>query len=146
MKFYHPQKKDGALNRICHEEVCRCAEAYKAKVVHADLTPTLDRFTIRVEEVIKEGTDTGVIGKERIFLAHPYCREAIDLREGKTYLIMGKSDDLIRGKDRLQYMLGGGTWIEYWPTEAECQEPQYRDICFGITTAAADLQTFGCPT
>ncbi|XP_036400802.1 complement C3-like [Megalops cyprinoides] len=26
MKFYHPQKKGGALNRICHEEVCRCAE------------------------------------------------------------------------------------------------------------------------
>ncbi|KAG7491358.1 hypothetical protein MATL_G00002840 [Megalops atlanticus] len=173
MKFYHPQKKGGALNRICHEEVCRCAEencsyqkkqraddldrvnsaceagmdyAYKAKVVHADLTPTLDRFTIRVEEVIKEGTDTGVLGKERLFMAHPYCREAIDLREGKTYLIMGKSDDLIKGKDRLLYMLGGGTWIEYWPTEAECQEPQYRDICFGITTAAADLQTFGCPT
>ncbi|XP_036383937.1 complement C3-like [Megalops cyprinoides] len=173
MKFYHPQKKGGALNRICHEEVCRCAEencsfqrkqraddldratsaceagmdyAYKAKVLHTDLTPTLDRFTIRVEEVIKEGTDTGVTGKERIFMAHPYCREAIDLTEGKTYLIMGKSDDLIRGEDRLLYMLGGGTWIEYWPTEAECQEPQYRDTCLGITTAAADLQTFGCPT
>ena len=26
MKFYHPEKKDGALNRICHGDVCRCAE------------------------------------------------------------------------------------------------------------------------
>ncbi|KAG7491364.1 hypothetical protein MATL_G00002910 [Megalops atlanticus] len=173
MKFYHPEKKDGALNRICHEEVCRCAEencsyqrkkrannwdrlnsaceagmdyVYKATVVHADLTPALDHFTIRVDEVIKEGTDTGVGGKERIFMAHPYCREAIDLSEGSTYLIMGKFKDLVEGKDRLLYMLGGGTWIEYWPTEAECQEPAYNEACKGITSAAEELQTFGCRT
>ncbi|XP_036400725.1 complement C3-like [Megalops cyprinoides] len=173
MKFYHPQKKGGALNRICHEEVCRCAEencsyqkkqraddldrvtsaceagmdyVYKATVVHANPTAMLDQFTIWVEDVIKEGTETGVIGKERIFLAHPSCREAIDLREGKTYLIMGKSDDLIEGKDRLLYMLGGGTWIEYWPTEAECQEPAYNETCNDIISAAEELQTFGCLT
>ncbi|XP_036383959.1 complement C3-like [Megalops cyprinoides] len=171
MKFYHPQKKGGALNRICHEEVCRCAEencsyqkkqrskdldrinsacgigmdyVYKAKVLHADLTPALDRFTILVDDVIKEGTDTGVGGKERIFMAHPYCREAIDLREGSTYLIMGKSEDLVEGKDRLMYMLGGGTWIEYWPTEAECKEPTYKNICNDIISAAEELQTSGC--
>ncbi|KAG7491361.1 hypothetical protein MATL_G00002880 [Megalops atlanticus] len=171
MKFYHPQKKDGALNRICHEEVCRCAEencsyqkkqrskdldrvnsacgigmdyVYKAKVLHADLTPALDRFTILVDDVIKEGTDTGVGGKERIFMAHPYCREAIDLREGSTYLIMGKSEDLVEGKDRLMYMLGGGSWIEYWPTEAECKEPAYKNTCNDIISAAEELQTSGC--
>ncbi|KAJ8362945.1 hypothetical protein SKAU_G00117760 [Synaphobranchus kaupii] len=173
MKFYHPQKKDGALNRICFKDVCRCAEencsyqrrqeneeldrgstacsagmdyVYKVKVVRADLAYTLDYFTVLVEDVVKEGTDSGVKGKERTFMAHPYCREAIDLREGKTYLIMGKSEDLIHGEDRMMYMLGGGTWIEYWPTEGECQQPDFRDACLGIKEATADLLTFGCPT
>lgn len=26
VKFYHPRKKDGALNRLCHEDLCHCAE------------------------------------------------------------------------------------------------------------------------
>ncbi len=26
VKFYHPHKKDGALNRLCHEDLCQCAE------------------------------------------------------------------------------------------------------------------------
>ncbi|KAJ8356612.1 hypothetical protein SKAU_G00194060 [Synaphobranchus kaupii] len=152
-KFYHPEKKDGALNRICHENVCRCAEencsyqkkrnvdglereaaacearmdyVYKVKVVHANLSYTTDRFTVLVDDVIKEGTDSGVKGKNRTFLAHPYCREAINLTEGEAYLIMGKSVDLIKGEDRLMYMLGGGTWIEHCPMEMECLEPVYR--------------------
>ncbi|KAJ8283504.1 hypothetical protein COCON_G00023540 [Conger conger] len=149
-KFYHPEKKDGALNRICHENVCHCAEencsyqkknnvdeldretaaceagmdyVYKAKVLHAHLSPTIDRFTVLVEDVIKEGTDSGVRGENRTFVAHPQCREAIDLTEGKTYLIMGKSVDLIIGGDGMIYMLGRGTWIEYCPMEVECLRP-----------------------
>uniref|UniRef100_A0A0E9Q0R5 Uncharacterized protein n=1 Tax=Anguilla anguilla TaxID=7936 RepID=A0A0E9Q0R5_ANGAN len=71
MKFYHPEKKNGTLNRICHEDVCRCAEencsfqrkenkeldrvstacsagmdyVYKAKVIEVELSPAIDRFT-----------------------------------------------------------------------------------------------------
>ncbi|KAJ8349213.1 hypothetical protein AAFF_G00179160 [Aldrovandia affinis] len=171
-KFYHPEKKDGALNRICPEDVCRCAEencshqkkqkdvdldrvntaceagmdyVYKAKVVRADLTPTIDRFIILVEDVIKEGTDTKVKGKECIFVAHPYCRKPIDLEEGKTYLIMGKSDDLIKGEERMLYMLGEGTWIEYWPSEEECQQTHFRKTCLGISEDTEELLNYGCP-
>ncbi|KAI1886574.1 hypothetical protein AGOR_G00197210 [Albula goreensis] len=172
VKFYHPVKKDGALNRICHEDVCRCAEencsyqrkavdedldrvtvacgpgmdyVYKAKVVDTNLEHSIDHFTVLIEDVIKEGTDSGVKGKQRTFVAHPYCREALDLKQGKSYLIMGQSDDLIKGEDGLLYMLGGGTWIEYWPTEVECQQPEFRDTCIHIVEATTDLVTFGCP-
>uniref|UniRef100_A0A8C9T2I9 Complement C3 n=1 Tax=Scleropages formosus TaxID=113540 RepID=A0A8C9T2I9_SCLFO len=173
-KFYHPEKKDGALNRICHDDVCRCAEencsmqkklgkegdldrfteactaevdyVYKVQVVHADLSPTLDRFTIKIVEVIKEGTDTGVQGKERMFISHPYCREAINLLEKKTYLLMGKSAHLIKEEGKsMMYMVGGGTWIEYWPTPEECQMEKYRQTCLEITDFTGDLLTFGCP-
>ncbi|KAG9337241.1 hypothetical protein JZ751_029526, partial [Albula glossodonta] len=86
VKFYHPEKEGGALNRICHEDVCRCAEedcsyqkkqqvtdldreiaaceagmdyVYKATVVHANLSHSIDRFTILVEDIIKEATSSG---------------------------------------------------------------------------------------
>uniref|UniRef100_A0A8C9TAH6 Complement C3 n=1 Tax=Scleropages formosus TaxID=113540 RepID=A0A8C9TAH6_SCLFO len=173
-KFYHPEKKDGALNRICHDDVCRCAEencsmqkklgkegdldrfteactaevdyVYKVQVVHADLSPTLDRFTIKIVELIKEGTDTGVQGKERMFISHPYCREAINLLEKKTYLLMGKSAHLIKEEGKsMMYMVGGGTWIEYWPTPEECQMEKYRQTCLEITDFTTDLFNFGCP-
>uniref|UniRef100_A0A8D0CFP0 Complement C3 n=1 Tax=Scleropages formosus TaxID=113540 RepID=A0A8D0CFP0_SCLFO len=181
-KFYHPEKKDGALNRICHDDVCRCAEencsmqkklgkegdldrfteactaevdygtgllSYQNpksfQVVHADLSPTLDRFTIKIVEVIKEGTDTGVQGKERMFISHPYCREAINLLEKKTYLLMGKSKKFSHNHQTMMYMVGGGTWIEYWPTPEECQMEKYRQTCLEITDFTGDLLTFGCP-
>ncbi|KAJ8246294.1 hypothetical protein GJAV_G00265970 [Gymnothorax javanicus] len=170
MKFYHPEKKDGPLNRICHEDVCRCAEencsyqkkrgdeeldrltaacsadyVYKAKVIHTNLAYTMDHFTILIEDVIKEGTDPGVEGKQRTLMAHPYCREAIGVMAGKSYLIMGRSEDLIKGEDGMKYMLGGETWIEFWPKETECQEPAFREACLAIRDAADDLRIYGCP-
>ncbi|KAJ8246287.1 hypothetical protein GJAV_G00265900 [Gymnothorax javanicus] len=171
MKFYHPKRTDGALNKICHKDVCRCAEencsfqrkenkdldrvtiacshgmdyVYKVKVIEADLAVSIDRFTILVEDTIKEGTDTGVNGKERMFLAHPYCRDAISLIKGKTYLIMGQHSSLIMEGDSIIYMLGGGTWIEYWPTQTECQESEHRSTCMSVLEDTEDLTTFGCP-
>ncbi|KAI1886573.1 hypothetical protein AGOR_G00197200 [Albula goreensis] len=172
VKFYHPEKEDGALNRICHEDVCRCAEencsyqkkrqdedldrflaacgpnmdyVYKVKVVHANLSASIDHFTLEAEEIIKPGTDLIAKGAQRTFLAHPYCRAAMDLREGMSYLIMGMFEDVIFGKDRLLYMLGGGTWIEYWPTEVECQQPKFYDTCVSIRKDSDELVYYGCP-
>uniref|UniRef100_A0A8C9U6F4 Complement C3 n=1 Tax=Scleropages formosus TaxID=113540 RepID=A0A8C9U6F4_SCLFO len=167
-KFYHPEKKDGALNRICHDDVCRCAEGeaeaslsetkvptnelnlllsvYKVQVVRAEVSDSLDRFTIKILEVIKEGTDTEVQWKERMFISHPYCREAINLLEKKMYLLMGKSAHLIMGEGKsMTYMVGDGTWIEYWPTPEECQMEKYQQTCLEITNFTNDLFNFGCP-
>ncbi|KAJ8246298.1 hypothetical protein GJAV_G00266010, partial [Gymnothorax javanicus] len=173
MKFYHPEKKDKALNRICHGDVCRCAEencsyqkkqgdeeldrltaacsagmdyVYKAKVIHTDLAYTIDHFTMLIEDVIKEGTDHGVEGRQRTCMAHPYCREANGFMAGKSYLIMGKSEDLIKGADGMKYMLGGETWIEYWPNETECHQPAFRDACLAILTAVDNLRSRRCPS
>ncbi|CAB1344806.1 unnamed protein product, partial [Coregonus sp. 'balchen'] len=71
VKFYHPMKKDGTLNRLCQDDVCRCAE----------------------------GTDHVLDGGKRLFLAHPSCRNALDLKEGQSYLLMGDTADLIQSGD-----------------------------------------------
>uniref|UniRef100_A0A8C8GKI5 Anaphylatoxin-like domain-containing protein n=1 Tax=Oncorhynchus tshawytscha TaxID=74940 RepID=A0A8C8GKI5_ONCTS len=33
VKFYHPMKKDGTLNRLCQDDVCRCAEGTMPRYV-----------------------------------------------------------------------------------------------------------------
>uniref|UniRef100_A0A8C9SWE4 Complement C3 n=1 Tax=Scleropages formosus TaxID=113540 RepID=A0A8C9SWE4_SCLFO len=155
--FYHPEKKDGALNRICHDDVCRCAEENCSMQKKLGKEGDLDRFTEACTAEVDYGTgllsyqnpkstDTGVQGKERMFISHPYCREAINLLEKKTYLLMGKSAHLIKEEGKsMMYMVGGGTWIEYWPTPEECQMEKYRQTCLEITDFTGDLLTFGCP-
>ncbi|KAI2643969.1 hypothetical protein H4Q32_026404 [Labeo rohita] len=59
-----------------------------------DLQQTVDTYDMKVEQVLREGTDEEVEGKVRQFLARPRCREHLGLIKGKSYLIMGKSVDL----------------------------------------------------
>ncbi|XP_070776616.1 complement C3-like [Enoplosus armatus] len=107
-----------------------------------------DVHTARIVEVIKEGSyDVGPLGKLRTFLSYAHCREALDLRTGKTYLIMGASTDI--HKDQLsqsyQYVLSERTWIEYWPTEEECLTVEHRHTCLGIEEMVVQHQVLGCP-
>ncbi|KAA0721779.1 Complement C3 [Triplophysa tibetana] len=173
MKYYHPDKEDGALSRLCHGDLCQCSEencslqkkikvsdevrfdkaceagidyVYKVKVVDMTLTRQSDIYNMRVEEVLKEGTDDAVEGMIREFLAHPNCRTALGIEKDKTYLIMGKFTDLPILEARLQYILGEQTWIEYWPTREQSQTQEHRDRYAGISTLERKLLKEGCTT
>ncbi|KAG8015205.1 Complement C3 [Nibea albiflora] len=119
MKFYHPQRKSGELLRLCRNDECTCAEG---------------------------SNDVDPQDKLRTFLSYQHCRHALDLRQGHTYLIMGASRDIYRD-DRgqsFQYVLGERTWIEYWPTEAECKTTKYKLTCAGIEDMVQQYRTHGC--
>nr|XP_055060094.1 complement component c3a, duplicate 6 [Misgurnus anguillicaudatus] len=173
VKFYHPHKKDGTLNRLCHEDLCHCAEencsfqkkhhikesqradkactsevdyVYKTRVESMDLSLHADIYNMTIEQVLKEGTDPAVEGTIKSFLAHPHCREFLKLEEGKTYLIMGQTKSLPRIGASLRYSLGERTWIEYWPTLQESQTAEHRDRYNSITALADQLFNFGCTT
>uniref|UniRef100_A0A4W4GV27 Anaphylatoxin-like domain-containing protein n=1 Tax=Electrophorus electricus TaxID=8005 RepID=A0A4W4GV27_ELEEL len=150
VKFYHPVKKGGALSRLCNDQegLCQCAEGafYKVKVESMNLTPQTHYYKMKIEEVLKEGTDAGVEGQLRTFMGHANCQESYGFEEGKTYLIMGRSVDLPRVEGRLQYILGEQTWIEYWPTSEEGQTTKYRDRYTGIIGLSQTLSDFGCTT
>ncbi|XP_035390425.1 complement C3-like [Electrophorus electricus] len=175
VKFYHPVKKGGALSRLCNDQegLCQCAEencsvqkkdkiidddrdkkaceagmdyVYKVKVESMNLTPQTHYYKMKIEEVLKEGTDAGVEGQLRTFMGHANCQESYGFEEGKTYLIMGRSVDLPRVEGRLQYILGEQTWIEYWPTSEEGQTTKYRDRYTGIIGLSQTLSDFGCTT
>ncbi|XP_056621818.1 complement C3-like isoform X2 [Triplophysa dalaica] len=172
-KNYHPDKEDGALTRLCHGDVCQCAEencslqkktkvseeirsdkaceagmdyVYKVKVIDMTLTKHSDIYNMKVEQVLKEGTDEDMEGKIREFLAHPNCRTSLGIEKDKTYLIMGKSTDLPNLDARLQYILGEQTWIEYWPTREESQTPEHRERYTGLSTLERKLLKEGCST
>uniref|UniRef100_A0AAY4A9B7 Complement C3 n=1 Tax=Denticeps clupeoides TaxID=299321 RepID=A0AAY4A9B7_9TELE len=180
VKFYHTEKRDGNLNRICTDDFCKCAEescsvqkkqnlnendkekmkveredkaceagmdyVYKVTVEKADLTSHTDVYHMKVNTVIKEGTDFGVEGQTRMFVGHPYCRNALGLQVGKSFLVMGQSQDVIRVGNSLQYLMGHQTWIEYWPTQAEGQTPAFRDQYSSIEELAHNINNFGCST
>ncbi|XP_067258586.1 complement C3-like isoform X2 [Chanodichthys erythropterus] len=160
-KFFHPERRDGALYRLCEGDLCLCAEencsiqkkhqvreqerlnracesgtdyVFKVTVLDVDLVRDSAIYDMKVEQVLKEGTDDKKVeGKVRPFVARSSCRERLGLEQGKSYLIMGKSSDLSRLGGSLQYIFGEQTWVEYWPTREESQTPQYRDQYIGIS-------------
>ncbi|XP_053713319.1 complement C3-like [Synchiropus splendidus] len=178
VKFYHPERKDGKLLRLCTKDECKCAEencsmqkkgeinnnqrlaklcestetnsidyVYKVSVESFSDALSTDVYTMRIMQVIKEGSlDLNIEGKLRTFLSYPYCRGDLDLRPGKTYLIMGSSRDTYKDDTdgKYQYVLGEKTWIEYWPSPTECQEDLHRSACLGIRKMVNKYQLVGC--
>ncbi|XP_045900369.1 complement C3-like [Micropterus dolomieu] len=136
---------------------------YKVRLENFTEALSTDIYTMMVEEVIKEGgydtrqlehekvksdkiCDEGPQGKLRLFLSYQHCRVALDLKIGKTYLIMGMARDIHIDKEKqsYQYVLGERTWIEYWPTEAECQTAEHRPACLGMEDLVQQYTIFGC--
>nr|XP_042700098.1 venom factor-like [Chrysemys picta bellii] len=174
-KFYHPSKQSGLFNKICHGEVCRCAEescfmqqklegpitlnkrieeacepgvdyVYKTRLVSSEEVGGSDYYTMEILEIIKAGTDENPKGKTRQFISHIKCRESLRLERNKDYLIWGLSTDLWRRKAELSYIIGKDTWIEKWPNEDECQEPDFQSLCQEFLEFSEAMTMFGCPT
>nr|XP_046263075.1 complement C3-like [Scatophagus argus] len=174
VKFYHPERRAGQLLRLCRNDECTCVEencsmqkkgkinndertatsceskidfVYKVRVEQFTDSLSTDIYNMRVLEVIKEGNyDLSPQGKLRTFLSLPHCRQSLGLRTSKTYLVMGMSRDIHRDvQDQLyQYVLGERTWIEYWPTEEECQTEEHRPTCLGMEEMRLQYALFGC--
>uniref|UniRef100_A0A672ZMY3 NTR domain-containing protein n=1 Tax=Sphaeramia orbicularis TaxID=375764 RepID=A0A672ZMY3_9TELE len=171
LKFYHPERVGGKLLRLCRNEDCTCAEencsmqkkekigndqrknkicegtthfAYKVRLENMESDLSTDIYNMRIETVIKEGSyDVGPQGRLRPFLGYQHCREALDLRPNKTYLVMGTASNIHRN-EQVQYVLEEQTWIEYVPTDAECRTKEYRSTCLGLEDMAQKFIYFGC--
>uniref|UniRef100_A0A452H7F2 NTR domain-containing protein n=1 Tax=Gopherus agassizii TaxID=38772 RepID=A0A452H7F2_9SAUR len=153
-KFYHPSKEGGLFNKICHGEVCRCAEesCFMQQKIEGPIT-----LNKRMEEACQPGVDYGksVIwiwtdenpqGKTRQFISHVKCRDSLRLELNKDYLIWGLNTDLWPRKAELSYIIGKDTWIEKWPNEDECQEPDFQKLCQEFLEFSEAMTMFGCPT
>lgn len=156
-RFYHPEKDDGMLSKLCHSEMCRCAEencfmqqsqekinlnvrldkacepgvdyVYKTELTNIELLDDFDEYTMTIQQVIKSGSDEVQAGQQRKFISHIKCRNALKLQKGKKYLMWGLSSDLWGEKPNTSYIIGKDTWVEHWPEAEECQDQKYQKQC-----------------
>nr|XP_056706593.1 complement C3 [Euleptes europaea] len=172
-KFYHPSQGSEHLNTICHGDVCRCAEencflhnqedeqvdlqdrvreackpevdyVYKAKLIQIEEENGYDNYMMEVLEVIKAGSDVNPQVKLRKFISHMKCRQSLKLQVNKDYLVSGHSKDLWPTKNDVNYIISKDTWIEKWPTDDECQEEEYQDLCNDFLEFSNRITIFGC--
>uniref|UniRef100_A0A2K5VPN1 NTR domain-containing protein n=1 Tax=Macaca fascicularis TaxID=9541 RepID=A0A2K5VPN1_MACFA len=172
-RFYHPEKEDGKLNKLCRDELCRCAEencfiqklddkvtleerldkacepgvdyVYKTRLVKAQLSNDFDEYIMAIEQIIKSGSDEVQVGQQRTFISPIKCREALKLEERKHYLMWGLSSDFWGEKPNLSYIIGKDTWVEHWPEEDECQDEENQKQCQDLGTFTENMVVFGCP-
>ncbi|XP_045445124.1 complement C3 isoform X2 [Pipistrellus kuhlii] len=172
-RFYHPEKKDGLLSKICHKEICHCAEescfmhhsedqvtpedrldkacepgvdyVYKTSLLRKELSDDFDEYIMVIKQTIKSGTDEVQLEQERRFISHVKCRAALKMQEGKQYLIWGLSSDLWGEKSNIKYIIGKDTWVELWPEEDECQDDENKKLCRDLASFTEDMIVFGCP-
>ncbi|XP_042303586.1 A.superbus venom factor 2-like [Sceloporus undulatus] len=172
-KFYHLSKGSGLLSKICHGDVCRCAEescsllnnveenvdlqirvelackpgvdyVYKAKLVRSEEENGYDNYFMKVLEVIKEGSDPNPLASPRKFISQMKCRENLNLQLNNDYLIWGVSTDLWPAKNDFSYLITKDTWIERWPDEEECQDENMEDLCNDFLRFSHTLTFLGC--
>uniref|UniRef100_A0A3B5MID5 Complement component c3a, duplicate 5 n=1 Tax=Xiphophorus couchianus TaxID=32473 RepID=A0A3B5MID5_9TELE len=139
---------DDRTEKICETELnSKIDFAYKVTVEEFADGLSTDIYTALVLDVIKEGSsDVGLQNKRRTFLSFRHCREALDIKIGQNYLIMGTAKDIHADEPNhsYQYVLGERTWIEYWPTEAECGNKKYNATCAGMEAMVNQYTLFGC--
>uniref|UniRef100_A0A8D0AAI4 NTR domain-containing protein n=1 Tax=Sander lucioperca TaxID=283035 RepID=A0A8D0AAI4_SANLU len=147
VKFYHPERKADKL-MLCTNDECICAGGNQNDVKLTESVVCEHKFVKSeiLEQTPKPNTNIVLHRDNRTFLSYPHCRDSLDLKTGKTYLIMGTSNDIHRDDSRqsYQYVFGERTWIEYWPTEAECQTEEHRITCLGMEEMMLQVQLFGC--
>ncbi|KAK9981650.1 hypothetical protein ABG768_001174 [Culter alburnus] len=171
VKFYHPTRKEGALQKICKQDVCQCAEencslqrkekiheaqrnkkacepkinyVYKAVLLREDDDASTVYYNMRIESALKSETENNVVEKQRVFTIQISCKEALDLKRGESYLIMGQSQDVQLEGGKIQYALGERTWVEFWPSLEQSKiSNELKEKYNGMLSLQQDLR-FGC--
>ncbi|MEQ2316471.1 hypothetical protein AMECASPLE_032825 [Ameca splendens] len=130
------QRKENIMNEDRETKVCESTQTSKIDFVYQVIVEsfsenyTTDSYSVRILKVFKQGTtDESPQGKRRTFLTYQHCREALDLKPSKSYLIMGSSSYIYKDDSLYQYVIGETTWVEYWPTPEECETEKYSPIC-----------------
>ncbi|KAM9769657.1 complement C3-like isoform 2-T2 [Menidia menidia] len=138
---------DSRIQKACEtSQIYKVTFVYKVRVEEFTESFSTDNYKMRIVTTIKEGnTDVSPTGKLRIFISAAHCRNALDLKLGKTYLIMGSFKDIHGDQSSgYQYVLGEKTWIEYWPTTEECITQEHRARCVGLESLVEQQEQFGC--
>ncbi|XP_008940685.1 PREDICTED: complement C3-like, partial [Merops nubicus] len=91
-------------------------------------------------------TDEVPAGSNRTFVSHQQCRDALRLQVGQDYLLWGMASDLWATGSSFSYLISKDTWLEAWPSEEACQQPDLQARCQDFVMFAESLTMFGCPS
>uniref|UniRef100_A0A8C5F6Z5 Uncharacterized protein n=1 Tax=Gadus morhua TaxID=8049 RepID=A0A8C5F6Z5_GADMO len=143
------QKKDKIDNFERHDKACdaevKIDYVYKVTMESYVDHNSTDVYMMRINQVIKEGSDKEPSGKLRTFIGYSHCRETLNLKTNASYLIMGTVKNAQKvGRNQYEYLLGEQSWIEYWPTPLECQNPKYGSTCDGMEELVFTFSFIGC--
>ncbi|CAL8332646.1 unnamed protein product [Merluccius merluccius] len=143
------QKKGKIDNKNRKQKACdteaKINYVYRVTMESYEEQHSHDMYMMRINQVIKEGESDKPTNELRAFLGYSHCREALGLKLNKSYLIMGAEKDTHKiNQNQYEYMLGEQTWIEYWPTDLECQDSKYWSTCEGIDDLLYTFSTTGC--
>ncbi|XP_070847577.1 venom factor-like [Chaetodon trifascialis] len=108
-----------------------------------------DKYEMEITQVIKLGVEDGVeVGQKRFFMSHGGCRDGLNLTQDSQYLIIGPKEDqwnIDSDTNKFVYMLGKDTWVERWPSPAECSSnPSLQTKCKRLSDAAYELSVNAC--
>lgn len=138
--FPHEERETFACKSLHH--------VFQVKVLNVSQS-YYDKYEMEITQVIKLGVEDGVqFGQKRFFLSHGGCRDGLSLELGSQYLIIGPKEDqwsVDSETNRLIYMLGKNTWVERWPSSAECSSnPSLQAKCKSLDDTAHELSVNAC--
>ncbi|XP_034756642.1 complement C3-like isoform X2 [Etheostoma cragini] len=141
-------KTDGENFLNKEREVFACKtlhHVFKVKVLSVSQS-YYDKYEMEIVQIIKLGGEAGVVvGQTRFFMSHGGCRDGINLKQGSEYLIIGPKEDQWNtdsDTNRAIYMLGKDTWVERWPTSAECSSMPAK--CKSLSDTVDELSVNAC--
>ncbi|XP_006746669.1 complement C3-like [Leptonychotes weddellii] len=195
--FYNLPTEQSSLGKICHKDVCRCAEGevlgtprrglpgwgsrshlsppgcqqcpsprkdstrlrqeelqavacetgvdfvYKVRLksVKSSTSNPYIYYDMKLEDIIKRGTDSAVSFTMKKFVSHATCHDSLGLQEQETYLIMGHTSDLWKVKSDYIYVLGKKTFFTQWPADGDVGKKELLD---NLTGFSEYMSTHGC--
>ncbi|XP_073743766.1 uncharacterized protein [Callorhinus ursinus] len=109
-------------------------------------------YNMKLEDIIKRGTDSAVSLTMKKFISHATCHDSLGLQEQETYLIMGQISDMWKVKSECVgapavpglsyiYVLGRKTFFMQWPTDGDVGKKELLDHLTGFSDY---MSTHGC--
>uniref|UniRef100_A0A8C1U1I6 Complement 4B (Chido blood group) n=1 Tax=Cyprinus carpio TaxID=7962 RepID=A0A8C1U1I6_CYPCA len=172
--LYSAPKRSKAVSVLCSDDVCQCAERgcftekktidmeitkkkrfeyacfhtnieYAFEVIVNSVTEESNfmLYSANVTVVLRYTGDLSVSADStRVFAKRKHCKS--DLKEGKTYLIMGNDGPTKDLNGNMQYLLDSKTWVEEKLSPSTCRASVNKGFCKELKDFVKEYQVNGC--
>ncbi|CAM9437423.1 unnamed protein product [Lampetra planeri] len=102
-------------------------------------------YTVTIQTVIKSGQDQAIQPKAtRLFIVTRSCDGRLGIETTRQYLLMGQKGETKDKNDSFQYVLDSSSWVEQWPVDEKCNQPNVHAFCAIKREYQFSMQLQGC--